>query len=112
MQCIYSSFESQTSDATFKSQLLLLSSSDTSNSHQPGNAKPQGRTLAGVLSGAAANLRSKLSNLNTAQELSTPAAATAASLEYFPAGERVLGVVLKNRWCDVEGLLLPLAKAR
>jgi hypothetical protein len=41
-----------------------------------------------------------------------PAAATAASLEYFPAGDRVLGLVLENRWCDVEGLLLPLAQAR
>jgi hypothetical protein len=30
------------------------------------NAKPFGRTLAGVLSGAAANLRSKLSNLSAA----------------------------------------------
>ncbi|MEN8158607.1 MAG: hypothetical protein ABFS41_00900 [Myxococcota bacterium] len=41
-----------------------------------------------------------------------PAAANAASLEYFPAGDRVLGLVLKNRWCDVEALLLPLAQAR
>jgi hypothetical protein len=41
-----------------------------------------------------------------------PAAAATASLEYFPAGERVLGLVLKDRWCDVEGLLLPLAQAR
>jgi hypothetical protein len=41
-----------------------------------------------------------------------PAATNAASLEYFPAGDRVLGLVVKNRWCDVEGLLLPLAQAR
>jgi hypothetical protein len=41
-----------------------------------------------------------------------PAASGAASLEYFPAGERVLGLVLKDRWCDVEGLLLPLAQVR
>ena len=63
--------------------MLLLSPSDTSNSHQPGNAnaKPHGRTLAGVLSGAAANLRSKLSNMNTAPpELSTPAAAAASAV--------------------------------
>lgn len=62
----------------------MIHNRDTSNSHQPGNAKPQGRTLAGVLSGAAANLRSKLSNLNTAQELSTPAAATAAPSAVLP----------------------------
>ena len=41
-----------------------------------------------------------------------PAATGSASLEYFPAGERVLGLVVKDRWCDVEGLLLPLAQAR
>jgi hypothetical protein len=41
-----------------------------------------------------------------------PAATATASLEYFPAGERVLGLVVKDRWCDVEGLLLPLAQAR
>lgn len=41
-----------------------------------------------------------------------PAATTAASLEYFLDGDRVLGLVHQNRWCDVEGLLLPLAKAR
>jgi hypothetical protein len=41
-----------------------------------------------------------------------PAAAASASLEYFPAGERVLGLVVKDRWCDVDGLLLPLAQAR
>ena len=41
-----------------------------------------------------------------------PAADATASLEYFPAGERVLGLVVKDRWCDVEGLLLPLAQAR
>jgi hypothetical protein len=40
-----------------------------------------------------------------------PAATATASLEYFPAGERVLGLVVKDRWCDVEGLLLPLAQA-
>ena len=60
---------------------VLSPFSDTSNSHQPGNAKPLGRTLAGVLSGAAANLRSKLS-LNTAQELSTPAAAVPPSVQH------------------------------
>jgi hypothetical protein len=41
-----------------------------------------------------------------------PAATASASLEYFPAGERVLGLVVKDRWCDVEALLLPLAQAR
>ena len=41
-----------------------------------------------------------------------PAAAGTASLEYFLDGDRVLGLVRKNRWCEVEGLLLPLAKAR
>lgn len=41
-----------------------------------------------------------------------PAAASTASLEYFPAGERVLGLVAKDRWCDVEAILLPLAAAR
>ena len=41
-----------------------------------------------------------------------PAALGTASLEYFPAGERVLGLVAKDRWCDVEALLLPLAAAR
>jgi hypothetical protein len=41
-----------------------------------------------------------------------PAAKATASLEYFPAGERVLGLVVKDRWCDVEGLLLPLAQLR
>jgi hypothetical protein len=41
-----------------------------------------------------------------------PAAAGSASLEYFPAGERVLGLVAKDRWCDVEALLLPLAQLR
>jgi hypothetical protein len=41
-----------------------------------------------------------------------PAAASTASLEYFPAGERVLGLVVKDRWCDVDGLLLPLAQVR
>ena len=59
--------------------LLFPRPPDTSNSHQPGNAKPLGRTLAGVLSGAAANLRSKLTHMNTAPELSTPAAASAAT---------------------------------
>ena len=41
-----------------------------------------------------------------------PGALGSASLEYFPAGERVLGLVAKDRWCDVEALLLPLAAAR
>jgi hypothetical protein len=41
-----------------------------------------------------------------------PAALGAASLEYFPSGERVLGLVAKDRWCDVEALLLPLASVR
>jgi hypothetical protein len=41
-----------------------------------------------------------------------PAALGTASLEYFPSGERVLGLVAKDRWCDVEALLLPLAAAR
>lgn len=41
-----------------------------------------------------------------------PAAVATASLEYFPAGDRVLGLVVKDRWCDVDGLLLPLAQAR
>ena len=41
-----------------------------------------------------------------------PAAGGTASLEYFPAGERVLGLVTKDRWCDVEALLLPLAQVR
>jgi hypothetical protein len=41
-----------------------------------------------------------------------PAALGTASLEYFPAGERVLALVAKDRWCDVEALLLPLAAAR
>jgi hypothetical protein len=41
-----------------------------------------------------------------------PAATSTASLEYFPAGERVLGLVAKDRWCDVEGILLPLAQVR
>jgi hypothetical protein len=41
-----------------------------------------------------------------------PAGAASASLEYFPAGERVLGLVVKDRWCDVDGLLLPLAQVR
>ena len=58
---------------------------DTSNSHQPGNAKPLGRTLAGVLSGAAANLRSKLTHMNTAPELSTPAAAASAATTVPPS---------------------------
>ena len=41
-----------------------------------------------------------------------PAALATASLEYFPDGERVLGLVTQDRWCDVEALLLPLASAR
>ena len=41
-----------------------------------------------------------------------PAALGTASLEYFPAGERVLGLVAKDRWCDVDALLLPLAAVR
>ena len=41
-----------------------------------------------------------------------PAARKSASLEYFPAGERVLGLVADDRWCDVDALLLPLASAR
>ena len=41
-----------------------------------------------------------------------PAAVQVASLEYFPAGDRVLGLVSKDRWCDVEAVLLPLASAR
>lgn len=41
-----------------------------------------------------------------------PAALGTASLEYFPSGERVLGLVAKDRWCYVEALLLPLAAAR
>ena len=65
--------------ATSSSLFCSLVPPDTSNSHQPGNAKPLGRTLAGVLSGAAANLRSKLTHMNTAPELSTPAAASAAT---------------------------------
>ncbi len=49
---------------------------------------------------------------NTPSCMRGPAASAMASLEFFPAGERVLGLVLKDRWCDVEGLLLPLAQAR
>jgi len=40
-----------------------------------------------------------------------PAATGTASLEYFPDGDRVLGLVQKDRWCDLEALLLPLAQA-
>jgi hypothetical protein len=43
--------------------------------------------------------------------LGGPAALGTASLEYFPDGDRVLGLVAKDRWCDVEALLLPLASA-
>jgi hypothetical protein len=49
---------------------------------------------------------------NTPGCMRGPAALTTASLEYFPAGERVLSLVAKDRWCDVEALLLPLANAR
>jgi hypothetical protein len=41
-----------------------------------------------------------------------PGALATASLEYFAAGDRVLGLVVKDRWCDVEALLLPLAAVR
>jgi hypothetical protein len=51
-----------------------------------------------------------MSNTPTCQR--GPAAAGTASLEYFPEGERVLGLVVKDRWCDVEALLLPLAATR
>jgi len=49
---------------------------------------------------------------NTPACMRGPAAFGTASLEYFPSGERVLGLVAKDRWCDVEALLLPLASAR
>jgi hypothetical protein len=49
---------------------------------------------------------------NTPGCMRGPAALGTASLEYFPAGERVLGLVAKDRWCDVEALLLPLASVR
>lgn len=48
---------------------------------------------------------------NTPACMRGPAALGTASLEYFPAGERVLGLVAKDRWCDVEALLLPLAQS-
>jgi hypothetical protein len=46
---------------------------------------------------------------NTPACMRGPAALGTASLEYFPSGERVLGLVAKDRWCDVDALLLPLA---
>lgn len=49
---------------------------------------------------------------NTPGCMRGPAALGTASLEYFPSGERVLGLVAKDRWCDVEALLLPLAAVR
>ena len=49
---------------------------------------------------------------NTPGCMRGPAAAGVASLEYFPSGDRVLGLVSKDRWCDVEALLLPLAGRR
>jgi len=49
---------------------------------------------------------------NTSACARGPAASSSASLEYFPAGERVLGLVAKDRWCDFEALLLPLAQVR
>ncbi len=48
---------------------------------------------------------------NTPGCLRGPATIGTASLEYFPSGDRVLGLVAKDRWCDVEALLLPLASA-
>jgi hypothetical protein len=41
-----------------------------------------------------------------------PASAGTASLEYFPSGDRVLGLVAKDRWCEVDALLMPLASLR
>jgi hypothetical protein len=49
---------------------------------------------------------------NTPGCMRGPAALRTASLEYFPAGERVLGLVAKDRWCDVEAVLLPLASVQ
>jgi hypothetical protein len=49
---------------------------------------------------------------NTPGCMRGPAAMRTASLEYFPSGERVLGLVAKDRWCDVEALLLPLAAVK
>jgi len=49
---------------------------------------------------------------NTPGCMRGPAALRTASLEYFPSGERVLGLVARDRWCDVEALLLPLAAAK
>ena len=46
---------------------------------------------------------------NTPGCMRGPAALATASIEYFPSGDRVLGLVAKDRWCDVEALLLPLA---
>ena len=46
---------------------------------------------------------------NTPACLRGPAARSTASLEYFPAGDQVLGLVDHDRWCEVEALLLPLA---
>ncbi len=48
---------------------------------------------------------------NTPGCLRGPATIGTASLEYFPSGDRVLGLVAKDRWCEVEALLLPLASA-
>jgi hypothetical protein len=41
-----------------------------------------------------------------------PAALSTASLEYFASGDRVLALIVKDRWCEVEALLLPLAAVR
>jgi hypothetical protein len=49
---------------------------------------------------------------NTPGCLRGPGHLSTASLEYFPSGERVLGLVAKDRWCDVEALLMPLASLR
>jgi hypothetical protein len=49
---------------------------------------------------------------NTPSCMRGPASLRTASLEYFARGDRVLGLVVKDRWCDVEALLLPLAAAR
>jgi hypothetical protein len=49
---------------------------------------------------------------NTPSCMRGPGTLRTASIEYFASGDRVLGLVVKDRWCDVEALLLPLASAR
>jgi hypothetical protein len=49
---------------------------------------------------------------NTPSCMRGPGALGTASIEYFASGDRVLGLVVKDRWCDVEALLLPLAAVR